>query len=985
MYVIMVDDDILYHPLLVNEGRAVTSATVDVELDKTGSATITIPVSNVMYDSISKMKSMIQVLRDGEEIFRGRVLHDERDFNGNKEIYCEGELAFMIDNVLSPRSFNNRSVKSVFTEMVNVYNTQVEQTKQFTVGEVTVEGTVNYTSWDFAILWDEINERLVNVYGGHIRTRLDSQTGIRYIDYLADYSHVCDQAIEFGVNLLDFSEYISAEDLFTVLIPLGAKQEDADGNYIGRVNITSVTPGGHEYVSNREAEDLFGNIWKINVWDDVTDPNELKALGEAYLAKNLTEATTITITAIDLSLVDVDAEAIHIGDGIRVVSLPHNIDDIFQCSRISYDILSPQNSEYEFGKPLKSISQGQVDSNTSSSAAIAQSEARTDEALTEAKLYTDLEILKTTNAYESDRTVILNENTLNSAYSELIDLVSAKQYRTSNGENRLKFGIVAEDIVSALSSMGITESPIVTSLGSGRYSVSYDEIVALLWNQVRSSDSRIFATPQQYGAVGDGVHDDTIAINTCIQQNQTVFIPAGYYCITASISLLIRMRNTVFCSDKAMFIADKTAFNSAIAAATEVSDRPSMLTLQYFSGWNAYGLYWFGGVFNCNEVEGLTGVKINQYISAFGYIDHLFVTNIGNNGIGVYVGATSSKLRFGQMSIMGSNLIYDPADSNSNWTIGYDLTKECTGWYNDKSYDYSIASLDINACLIGIYSTGGTEIQCDNYHHWLGVHEGRTIDYDLYIKSRSYVGAGDWHFDLFYPDGIYLPIESKALTVDRTHMVSTNPDWITNANGRAVESYLVKPTSAYGSFELNNINVYEVTQGVFKGVDLSNISSLDTLYRRDILRTTLMYQGSWHGMGPSILGNFAHDHRSMETAMSANTYYVIGYIPNIANKLHLVLSNSLSLLAAECDIWCNGSSFSIENARTKISNRSWTIGVGSITKNINGFNYYPVVIKTDSNVSWSIVTIESTEGLCIIAPNDIETYSGATSVSAVFL
>ena len=62
MYVIMVDDDILYHPLLVNEGRAVTSATVDVELDKTGSATITIPVNNVMYDSINKMKSMIQVL-----------------------------------------------------------------------------------------------------------------------------------------------------------------------------------------------------------------------------------------------------------------------------------------------------------------------------------------------------------------------------------------------------------------------------------------------------------------------------------------------------------------------------------------------------------------------------------------------------------------------------------------------------------------------------------------------------------------------------------------------------------------------------------------------------------------------------------------------------------------------------------------------------------------------------------------------------------
>lgn len=47
--------------------------------------------------------------------------------------------------------------------------------------------------------------------------------------------------------------------------------------------------------------------------------------------------------------------------------------------------------------------------------------------------------------------------------------------------------------------------------------------------------SREIATPQDYGAYGDGIVDDTEALNTALQENDAVFLPPGTYRTTAAI------------------------------------------------------------------------------------------------------------------------------------------------------------------------------------------------------------------------------------------------------------------------------------------------------------------------------------------------------------------------------------------------------------------------------------------------------------------
>lgn len=359
MYTIYADGNALYSPLLVNDGYCVLSPKLTVELNKSGSLSFIMPPTNAMYDGIQKLKTIITVMQDNEEIFRGRVLHDEKDFYNRKNVYCEGELSFLLDSVVRPYSYHG-GVSGLFKQYLSNHNSQVEQEKQFQVGTVTVTDPNDYitrASSDYSNSFDEMEAKLIDLLGGYLRPRLSN--GIRYLDYVSDYGNVSDQVIEFGTNLLDLTEYVTAEDVFTVLIPLGAIQEDESGDTSSRLTIESVN-GGLDYIEDETASALFGRIWKTNQWDDVTLPSNLLTKGKEFLQSGIEMAVSLTIKAVDLHLINIDTERIKLGDHIRVVSLPHKLDKYFLCSKITYDLTNPQNTEYTLGVTFSSMTDKQV-------------------------------------------------------------------------------------------------------------------------------------------------------------------------------------------------------------------------------------------------------------------------------------------------------------------------------------------------------------------------------------------------------------------------------------------------------------------------------------------------------------------------------------------------------------------------------------------------------------------------------------------------
>lgn len=361
MFHIYSDGNAVYAPHLSTEGYGVLSPKLTVELNKAGSLDFVLPPGNVMYDQIAKLKSIITVFQNGDELFRGRVLHDEKDFYKQKYTYCEGELAFLLDSQQRPiKTSTTKTVKAWFQYYISNHNSRVEAAKQFTAGNITVPDantSLTLKTEDYSSTWDEIENRLISSYGGYLKVRVAN--GKRYLDWLAESGSTSSQIIEFGRNLLDLTEYITAENIFTVLIPLGKTQSNSSGATTGKLTIASVN-SNKDYLEDATAISLFGRIEATMDWAEVDNASTLKSLGQAALSKNIEQSVTLTVKAVDLHLLDANTETIFLGDWVRVVSIPHGLDKLFQCTKIVYDMVSPDQTEYTFGITYTSFTDKQV-------------------------------------------------------------------------------------------------------------------------------------------------------------------------------------------------------------------------------------------------------------------------------------------------------------------------------------------------------------------------------------------------------------------------------------------------------------------------------------------------------------------------------------------------------------------------------------------------------------------------------------------------
>lgn len=343
MYKMQADGVVFYDPASDDMTLQVLSPKASYELNQPGSLEFTLLPGNVMYDSLHKLKTVVTLEQDGELIFRGRVLETVTDTFNQKEVYCEGELAFLLDSLVRPYDFNGKAA-DLFRQLVTKHNEQVEDYKQFQVGMITAvndSDTVEVKGEAYTDTMAEIRSLLVDQFGGYLRIRHEG--GARYIDYVDAFNQTCSQEITFGVNILDIENKVNAQDVCTVLVPLGK-----DSLTIEKAN------GGKDYIEDAELQAQYGRIVKTYTWDDVDDAAKLLALGQEYMQKMKAE-TTLTITALDLRAAGADVDGIRIGDTVKLNSQPHGLDKEDICTQIELDIERPEKSEYTFGLPRETL------------------------------------------------------------------------------------------------------------------------------------------------------------------------------------------------------------------------------------------------------------------------------------------------------------------------------------------------------------------------------------------------------------------------------------------------------------------------------------------------------------------------------------------------------------------------------------------------------------------------------------------------------
>lgn len=359
MFQIFAGGSLVYEP--GDSNLVLLAPKLTLEMGKAGSLEFTVPAGHPHIDILKQLTSPVAVDLDGERIFRGRVLSGTRTFYNQREVYCEGVLSYLVDSVQKAEKFDGKT-HALFRKIIANHNARMPAEKQFTVGNITVADqdihllgqTDDISRYDYSQIainsivdnwnttYDYIETCLISYCGGYLMVR--QENGTNYIDWVNDYTNTATQEIVFGENLLDLTDESTAEDIFTVLIPLG------DNN----LTVKTVNHNSDEIADSAKVA-KYGRIIRTNVFSNVTNPQTLLENGRRYLANNGDAPTTLTLTAIDLHNVYPDVNAIHLGDRVYIRSDPHEMSQYLTCTKIEYDLEKPENTVYTFGREKQTL------------------------------------------------------------------------------------------------------------------------------------------------------------------------------------------------------------------------------------------------------------------------------------------------------------------------------------------------------------------------------------------------------------------------------------------------------------------------------------------------------------------------------------------------------------------------------------------------------------------------------------------------------
>lgn len=351
LFRVFVDDKLFYHPQLSQ--LAITQAQVKEDAENIDSLTLSAPYNHPYLQNIKPMASTIVCKKDDVVVFEGRALDDGSDFYNTHTWTCESALAYLRDTLMPPYDYQG-TIQGFLEMFIENHNQNVEEKKQFSIGNVTVSDSndyIHYSNSEHSVTLDAIKDKLLKTHGGYLYVRYTE--GGKVLDYLEDFNTYSIQKVEFGKNLLDVKIIQDHTERVTALIPYGAKikEIDEEGQEVEtgeRVGIADVNDGV-SYVHDEDAVKEIGWIWTSEVWEDVTQPGILLSKANVRLAELVKGIVSMELTIVDESDTGADIGDIHARQYVDCYSQPHGIDGRYLCVTKTTDYLNPLSNTITIG------------------------------------------------------------------------------------------------------------------------------------------------------------------------------------------------------------------------------------------------------------------------------------------------------------------------------------------------------------------------------------------------------------------------------------------------------------------------------------------------------------------------------------------------------------------------------------------------------------------------------------------------------------
>lgn len=428
MYFVKYGSDYLHDPRV--DGYTLFDLSLDAEENTCGYCDFTIYPDHPMYDKLKERDAdnPIEVYDDNVLLFAGYIYELGKEFYLDGVVKCRGELDYLSESIVRPYSTLTRgygdkaptTVNGYFEWLIEQHNNQVDSNKRFVVGinqgsNLDANNYLYRENDSYPNTFEELTDKLINNenVGGYLRIRHENNT--RYIDYLSEWTDSNTQVLDFGVNLTDYTQTDDSEEVYTYVVPLGARMSETEYSYDDGYYVTSDTKPDPEkeyytwngYSFSQCSEDLtsfekgityyeyyeeydesnqlltisgldkyeyesgykmrddivycesavnkYGWIGTIYNNSEITVKENLVKKGILYLKEFISPKRTIEIKAVDMHLVNPDIKPIRVGEYVRVRSVPHNLDSYFLCTSITLNLNNPENSLYTLGTTFDTL------------------------------------------------------------------------------------------------------------------------------------------------------------------------------------------------------------------------------------------------------------------------------------------------------------------------------------------------------------------------------------------------------------------------------------------------------------------------------------------------------------------------------------------------------------------------------------------------------------------------------------------------------
>lgn len=320
-------------------------------------------------ETLKPFKGNIRVFntQTNEYDFEGRIYKIEKGTDHTGVPYfkftCEGLLGYMHDMPIGAYK-NTKSISEWFNIIMNAYNTLVRSNpeKQMEIGDFTLSNRNEQLYFEIYrgdSVYDTLVNTLVPQVGGEIQVRRVGEK--LYLDWKDTIGRNTLTPISMGNNLLSNRIVKNSESLYTIIQPLGAYIE---GSATNRIGIESVTETGTSFLDNKPMQAEFGTVFKVVIFDNVTDPQEILRLGQAYINNddNMVSINQYTLNTLDLSLIDLNFDSFQIGDFVVLNDRPLlEVNEILRVVYMEIDINNPEANEITIGDRITDLNEFQVD------------------------------------------------------------------------------------------------------------------------------------------------------------------------------------------------------------------------------------------------------------------------------------------------------------------------------------------------------------------------------------------------------------------------------------------------------------------------------------------------------------------------------------------------------------------------------------------------------------------------------------------------